>query len=185
MEFQLFRPDLAIPAGFCELARDLSKEVLRCEPDNIEEFIADYLELKELATRSKQIWLHAVMFPSVITPDLTVEVRQLFETCEIPEKWKFYCLNRLMQEFGRIEKMLIRSDLLREMVLNGCVKNVIYKDDGWLNQSAKYCSLTTDEIAELKVVYRLSFEQFLGRVLTENCVMLVHPFSRFLRTKYF
>lgn len=171
MEFQWTRPDIAIPAGFCEICREISKEVLRCEPKKIEEFIADYLELKELATRTKQIWLQSVTFPSIITSDLTVQIMQLFKTCEIAEEWKYYCINTLVQEFGRIERLLIKSDLIQEIILNKCVKNVILHDDGLLNQAAKHCSLKTEEIAALKVTYQLSFERFLSSILAENTVM--------------
>lgn len=171
MEFQWTRPDIAIPKGFCEIAREIAKEVLRCEPEEIVEFIADYLELKELTTRTKQIWLQSVTFPSIITSDLIVQIMQLFQTCEIAEEWKYYCINILVQEFGRIERLLIKSDLIQEIILNKCVKNVILHDNGLLNQAAKHCSLKTEEIAALKVTYQLSFERFLSSILAENTVM--------------
>lgn len=187
MEFHLIRPDIAILEGFCEIARELSKEMLRCEPENIEEFIADYLELKELATRTKQIWLHSVTFPSIITPELTAKVMKSFESCKMAQEWKFYCINILMQEFGRVERLLISSDLIQEMILSRCVKNVIFNDDGLLNQAMKHCSLTTDETATLKVAYQSGFEQFLATILTENCVQFVQIFTfciQFLLTKF-
>lgn len=171
MEFQWSEPDVSIPAGFCEIAREIAKEVLRCEPVNVVEFIADYLELKELATRTKQIWLNSVTYPSIITPDLTVQIMQLFKTCEIAEHWKYFCINILMQEFGRIEQLLINSDLVQEMMLNNCVKNVILHSDRLLNRAAKHCSLTTEEITALKVAYQRSFDHFLETILSENSVM--------------
>lgn len=171
MEFQWSEPDVSIPAGFCEIAREIAKEVLRCEPVNVVEFIADYLELKELATRTKQIWLNSVTYPSIITPDLTVQIMQLFKTCEIAEHWKYFCINILMQKFGRIEQLLINSDLVQEMMLNNCIKNVILHADRLLNRAAKHCSLTTEKITALKVAYQRSFDHFLETILSQNSVM--------------
>lgn len=177
MEFQLSRPDIAIPAGFCELAREISREVLRCEPEKIEEFIADYLELKELTTRTQEIFIQSVTFPSIVTPDLSVQIMQLFETCEIAEQWKYYCINILIQEFGRIERLLINSDLIQEIVLNKSVKNVILHDDGLLSKASKHCSLTSDEIGALKDAYQRSFDHFVRTILKENCVRSVQIFT--------
>lgn len=171
MEFPWNRPDICIPTGFNEIAREIVKEVLKYEPENIVEFIADYLELKELATRTKQIRLQTITFPSIITPEFTVQIMQLFQTCEIAEEWKYYCINILMQEFGRIERLLVISDLQQEIILSRCVKNVILHDDRLLNQAAKHCSLGIEEIVELKSAYQQCFERFLGVILTETCVM--------------
>lgn len=177
MEFPWDRPDVVIPKGFCELSREIAKEVLRCEPEKIEKFIADYLELKELATRTKSIFFQSVTFPSIITPELTVQIMQLFESCDIPVEWKYYCINILMQEFGHIERLMIQSDSIQEIILNKCVKNVILNDDGLLNQAAKHCPLTSDEISALKIAYQRSFERFLGTILIENCVRFTFTHS--------
>lgn len=44
---------LKVPDGLKELMSDISREVLRDQPENIYEFIADYLEEMEIAREHK------------------------------------------------------------------------------------------------------------------------------------
>lgn len=50
--------NISIPTGLCDLLKDITNEVIRCQPTNICEFIADYLQLKDFMKREKYIQIN-------------------------------------------------------------------------------------------------------------------------------
>lgn len=45
--------NVTVPNGLCDLLRDITNEAIRCQPHNLCEFIADYLQLREFMARDK------------------------------------------------------------------------------------------------------------------------------------
>lgn len=110
------------------------------------------------------------IIPSVITPDLTVKIMKIFEQGDLNRESNYYCINILCKEFERIEMLLIQSRLVDEMILNRCIKNVVFEGNKLLNDAINHCSFDLVEMDFVKIKFHECFELFLQTILNCNCV---------------
>lgn len=182
--------NVPLPNGLCDLLRDITNEAIRCQPRNLCEFIADYLQLREFMARDKfvrtrngeesitfslsSIVLTDFHFPeaiaSVLSPEFVGTVDKIFKSCAVERAWRCYCVNRLLREFARLEKLLIKGDTVYEMILNNRVASVIMDEEKLISDAVHRCKLSEPEISSLRQTNRLCLDRFLHKLLNDGRV---------------
>lgn len=109
---------------------------------------------------------------SILNPKFIRTIEKIFKTCTIERIWKFYCINKLLKEFERIENILITSEIIYEMILNNRISNVIINEEKLINDAMHHCTLNEIEISSLKQTNRLCFDRFLHKFFNDGRVSL-------------
>lgn len=110
------------------------------------------------------------VFTSVLNPEFIQTIDKIFKMCAIERIWKFYCINQLLEEFNRIEKLLIKGEIIYEMILNNCISNVIMDEEKLINNASQHCTFNDEEISSLRQTNRLCFDRFLHKLLNNGRV---------------
>ncbi|KAJ6635054.1 Abnormal spindle-like microcephaly-associated protein like [Pseudolycoriella hygida] len=148
-----------VPDGLKELMSDISREVLREQPENIYEFIADYLEEMEITREHKGISENVL--DMVI--DESITVHELFEesgiTLEQARK-SAQIMEKSFHEFAKNKKMKYGDQKTAENTTEKLLEKDICR------KIMKSCDLTREQDQKLRKIVQMCFKSFYFREKT-------------------
>lgn len=176
-----------IPPGLCSLLKEMSNEYLRCKPENIREFFADYFEIKDFMKREKNIWIgkgkirakpnlitmkffYLDFTVSALSPQFVSSIYAILEAADITKRWKYFCVNALMKEFEKIERVFLKKDFILERLLNSSTMPSIFHEENVVKHMAEQCDFSSDETLRLRDACRCSFKMFYDEIISKNYV---------------
>lgn len=145
-------PRIQLPDGLKELLADMSREVLRYQPENIHEFLADYLEAM-LVTREELQTMH----------ELSIRVFKQYEQLNLNMlKENGFDLSQAEKiakiAVQHLQEAIKHSQNSSEQFANK--EKVFFDEIKVLKDIVRQCLLTADEACQIKGVLKGSFKTF-------------------------